>query len=236
MEWLRANVRVSPLHEIVSLHCASGQRRAFPERTVVLTFDDGFRDFFSAAAPVLHRLRLPAIVFLPTGYCEKTSGWPSHPVSVAEEALLGWKQVAELVRQGFCFGAHSISHASLTDLPADAGGALEIATGARRKSKNALASPLNSHQPTRTGDGILGCAILYTKHYRGAHAPQVQVSWRPVLDACSPFRESILHYVRQPARFQLLFTSRFLALSTATVAVSSSGEFAESPREFYARV
>ena len=62
---------------------------------------------------------LPAIVFLPTGHCGKTNDWPGQPASVAKEALLDWQQVAELVHQGFRFGAHSVSHAVLTDLPAD---------------------------------------------------------------------------------------------------------------------
>ena len=35
--------------------------------TVVITFDDGYRDTFELAAPVLERHRFPAIVYLPTG-------------------------------------------------------------------------------------------------------------------------------------------------------------------------
>ena len=105
MEWLQANVRVAPLHEIVG---ALSEGRALPERTVVLTFDDGFRDFFTAAAPVLHRLQLPAIVFLPSGYCGKTNGWPGHPVSVAEEArLIGNRSLNLFVRVSV--SAHTVS-------------------------------------------------------------------------------------------------------------------------------
>ena len=70
MQWLHANVRVAPLAEVVR---ALVDHRPLPERTVVLTFDDGFADFYSSAAPVLRRLKLPATIFVPTGLCGRTS-------------------------------------------------------------------------------------------------------------------------------------------------------------------
>src|SRR5579859_7292887 len=81
MEWLHANARVSSLNQVVS---ALSQRKSLPERTVVVTFDDGFRDFYSSAAPVLRRLGLPATIFLPTNYCGRTNGWPGQPSWVQE--------------------------------------------------------------------------------------------------------------------------------------------------------
>ena len=65
MEWLQANVRVASLGEVVD---ALTERKPLPERTVVLTFDDGYSDFYSSAAPVLRRLKFPATIFVPTGF------------------------------------------------------------------------------------------------------------------------------------------------------------------------
>ena len=57
-------------YEIISLgtlvRCFE-ERRAVPSRSVVLTFDDGFRDNLEHALPVLEKHRAPATVFVVTG-------------------------------------------------------------------------------------------------------------------------------------------------------------------------
>jgi peptidoglycan/xylan/chitin deacetylase (PgdA/CDA1 family) len=47
------------------------QGRPIPVRTVVLTFDDGYRDTLEVAAPILARYGLPATVFLATAYVDR---------------------------------------------------------------------------------------------------------------------------------------------------------------------
>ncbi len=44
---------------------------SIPPRSVVVTFDDGYLSNFKVAAPVLDRLRLPSLVYLPTGQIER---------------------------------------------------------------------------------------------------------------------------------------------------------------------
>src|SRR5208337_4404854 len=106
MEWLRANVRVTPLSEVVD---ALTNRKPLPRRTVVLTFDDGYSDFYSSAAPVLRQLKFPATIFVPTGFCGGTSGWPGQSAWVKPQPLLDWHEVTTLANEGFTFGAHSIT-------------------------------------------------------------------------------------------------------------------------------
>src|SRR5579864_7309794 len=114
MAWLKTNAQVLPLGDVVS---ALAEHRRLPERTVVLTFDDGFRDFLDAASPVLERFQFAATIFLPTGYCGRSNSWPGQPDGMQPEALLNWKQVADLANRGFIFGAHSMSHPRLPNLP-----------------------------------------------------------------------------------------------------------------------
>lgn len=65
MRFLARRRNVISLTELVA-----GMRsgRVFEPGTVVLTFDDGYLDNLEIAAPILSRLRLPATLFLATGY------------------------------------------------------------------------------------------------------------------------------------------------------------------------
>jgi len=94
---------------------ASGSR--MPERTVVLTFDDAFADFYISALPVLTRFGFPATLFAPTGYIGSTARWLK---SCGEEdrAVLSWGALRDVASQGIEVAAHSHAHAQLDRLPA----------------------------------------------------------------------------------------------------------------------
>jgi peptidoglycan/xylan/chitin deacetylase (PgdA/CDA1 family) len=68
MAFLAAHRRVVALSELVA-EVAAG--RTPPAGTVCITFDDGYRDNLTVAAPVLEKYRLPATLFLATGYVER---------------------------------------------------------------------------------------------------------------------------------------------------------------------
>lgn len=104
--WRAVNLR-DGLH---ALNQSPTQVRA--QRLVALTFDDGFRDFLTAAAPILQLLGFSATIFLPTafiadnGICRKFLG----------RDCLTWSDVRQLHRAGFEFGSHTVNHAKLVDL------------------------------------------------------------------------------------------------------------------------
>ncbi len=201
MDWLAGHFRVAPLAEVVD---ALRAHHPLPERTVVLTFDDGFADFFSVAAPVLLRHRLPATVFLPTAYLGKTSAWPGQPAWVKTAPLLSWEQVRELSAAGIDFGAHSVSHPALTALgPADVEKELaesreEIETHTGRPAAF-FCYPYGLWNPA-----VRRCA---QQHFRGACStaagavePDADPYALPRVDA---------HYLRNRRWFRSLFTQRF---------------------------
>jgi peptidoglycan/xylan/chitin deacetylase (PgdA/CDA1 family) len=207
MEWISANANVVSLQELVAAMTA---RRALPERTVVLTFDDAYRDFYSAAAPVLRQLRLPATIFLPTGFCGGTNSWTGQPSSTASEYLLGWQQIVELADQGFTFGAHTVTHQILTDLAADQVEA-ELAI-----SKSQLEEHIG--QPVEFfaypfGRWNTAVRNIVKNHYVGACTTGAGV----VEDDADVFAlpRADAHYIRNPARLRALFTTPFLAYIAA---------------------
>jgi peptidoglycan/xylan/chitin deacetylase (PgdA/CDA1 family) len=74
MRFLKERYRIVPLREIVDL---VRRRARIPTGTCAITFDDGWRDVYEYAFPVLKALDIPSTMFLTTAYIEG-SGWNSE--------------------------------------------------------------------------------------------------------------------------------------------------------------
>jgi len=85
-------------------------------RRVLITFDDGFADFATAAYPILHEHRFSAIAFVPTGKLGQREDW--RGANAPPRALMSWATVRELARAGVDFGGHGVTHSDLTRLSA----------------------------------------------------------------------------------------------------------------------
>jgi peptidoglycan/xylan/chitin deacetylase (PgdA/CDA1 family) len=90
--------------------------RELPPRSAVLTFDDGFLDFATAAFPEIQRRGWPATVFLPVGHLGETDRWESRRPGAPARRLMDWSTVADLAAAGVDFGAHGVTHRDLTRL------------------------------------------------------------------------------------------------------------------------
>jgi len=71
---------------------------AVPNKSVLLTFDDGYEDFGSVAAPILHEFGYQATVFIPTGLINN-SGYMSWDTITS---IAGWGSIY--------FANHTWSH------------------------------------------------------------------------------------------------------------------------------
>src|SRR4051794_32245259 len=94
--------------------CARGDTDLL-ERAVVITFDDGFEDFASAALPALRERGLSATLYVTTGLLR---GGP-EPALDDELAsrMLSWDQLAALGGEGGVeIGGHSVTHPHLDTL------------------------------------------------------------------------------------------------------------------------
>jgi peptidoglycan/xylan/chitin deacetylase (PgdA/CDA1 family) len=82
-------------------------------KLLVLTFDDGYRDFYTQAFPILEKYAFTATVFLPTAYID------GKQPGLRGKAHLRWSDVRKLAEQGINFGSHTVNHPRLHDLNFD---------------------------------------------------------------------------------------------------------------------
>lgn len=89
----------------------------FPTRVFVLTFDDGYLDFYTTVYPLLRRWELPATLFVTTGFVEERVPYPmlSNPNLAVEP--VSWEMLGEMAESGLVtLGAHTHTHPLLTNI------------------------------------------------------------------------------------------------------------------------
>jgi peptidoglycan/xylan/chitin deacetylase (PgdA/CDA1 family) len=96
---------------------AFSRRESIDPKTVAITFDDGFADFYLEAWPVLRRHSYPATVYVATGFVGETSRWLA-PDGEADRPMLSWSQIEELGAAGIELGAHGHDHVQLDTVSA----------------------------------------------------------------------------------------------------------------------
>lgn len=131
-----APITVSQLVE-----ATTGGHEGLPERPVVMTFDDGFADFYTGAWPLLKKHDFVATLFLTTDYIGKTSRWLVAE-GEGDRPMLSWEQVRELDGNGVECGAHTRTHPQLDTLcTARARGEI---VGSKRALEHNLGKPVVS--------------------------------------------------------------------------------------------
>jgi peptidoglycan/xylan/chitin deacetylase (PgdA/CDA1 family) len=89
------------------------ERGATVHRTLAITFDDGYRDNFENAAPVLEELGLPATFFVVSRWMgTDVVPWWDRQQGVVH-SWMTWDHVRSLRQRGFDIGAHTQTHADL---------------------------------------------------------------------------------------------------------------------------
>jgi len=99
LSWLRQHDRVLSLEQALTGRSDGG---------VVLTFDDGYRDFHDEVIPMLREHGLPATLYLATGLVEGRAASNGRP-------RLSWDQLRDALSTGLVtVGAHTHSHKDLS--------------------------------------------------------------------------------------------------------------------------
>jgi peptidoglycan/xylan/chitin deacetylase (PgdA/CDA1 family) len=76
-----------------------------PERSFVLTLDDGYVDNYEWAYPILKKFGFSATIFLVV-----------KPVEERNSHYLSWREIRELSQNNFTFGSHTLTHSRLSRL------------------------------------------------------------------------------------------------------------------------
>jgi peptidoglycan/xylan/chitin deacetylase (PgdA/CDA1 family) len=200
VRWLASgSVRVVGLEELLDLDDAAP--------AVALTFDDGFANFATEAAPLLRQHGLTATLFVVTEHVGGDNRWggrtaPGIPVL----PLLDWDALARLQEGGVALGAHTRTHPRLPGLDegalerelAQAAGEMERRVGQR---PTALAYPYGAVDARTATTAARWYRCACTTELRPL-SPDEDKLRLPRLDAW---------YLRDSRRLAAYGTRRFLA-------------------------
>lgn len=139
MAWLkRHNYNVLTLEEYVQYR---RHHSLPPARSVVVTIDDGYAEIRSLAYPVLRRNDLPATVFLVSERIGGVNDWTDQD-ELKERRILAWDEIEEMAGKGIQFGAHTRTHAVLTQVSSEE--AKEEIAGSKADLESRLQSPVTT--------------------------------------------------------------------------------------------
>ncbi len=92
-----------------------GEKVELPKKSVILTFDDGYENFYQYAFPVLQDSGFSAIVYLIANKIGGVTDW--FEVENRETAtLMSLEKIRELMKYGVEFGSHGTDHLKLTNV------------------------------------------------------------------------------------------------------------------------
>lgn len=99
------NKEIRPESHSLELGVGVYQGKPLPAKPFILTFDDGYEDFYQVVWPLLQKYQTKATIFVITGL-------------VNQPGYLTWSQIEELAKSDLIeFGAHTIDHKYLSLSP-----------------------------------------------------------------------------------------------------------------------
>jgi len=133
MRWLRNHgYRTLDTSDIVE----KLQQGADLSKTVVITFDDGYRDFYTDAMEIMKQCGFSATIYLATDRIHNEAR------RIEGVDYLTWREVRELRQEGIRFGSHTVTHPDLRSLGPEQ---IEYELACSKETmENELGEPVNS--------------------------------------------------------------------------------------------
>jgi len=109
IKYLKENYTVISLEEVTN-YINNGY--VFPERSVLITFDDGYRDNLTNAYPILRKYGCKAVLCIPTNFLDHGILPHDEDLSISNPTL-SWEEVSEM-QDVFEIASHGCSHIAFT--------------------------------------------------------------------------------------------------------------------------
>ena len=93
-------------------------KEPFPRKTIVLTFDDGYRNNLTVAMPILLRFGFTATIFVVTGSVGCNIGW-KRTDDVPDLDIASWEELRAMHDAGMDIQPHTANHSNLCQLKPD---------------------------------------------------------------------------------------------------------------------
>lgn len=119
LDWLAGNdYRPCTIGDFANWFAGEG---SLAPGSILITFDDGYRNLHEHVLPRLAARGWPATVFLVSGLIGRRDDWLAGDAgSTRSRLLLDRGQIGEMARHGIEFHSHSRTHADLTSIDNDA--------------------------------------------------------------------------------------------------------------------
>ena len=95
-----------------------GGELTLPKKPIILTFDDGYRDTYEIAFPLLQEFGMKAVIFVLGDRSININRWDAEN-GMPAATLMDARQIVEMHSAGLEIGSHSMTHARLTEIPQD---------------------------------------------------------------------------------------------------------------------
>lgn len=119
MKYLRDNsFNPIPLQKLIWL-INSGKK--IPKKSIIITFDDGYKSTYKNAYPILQKYNIPATVFVAVGFIGQKKSFPwleaeSNNFGLHESMPMNEEEIIELYEGGIEIGSHTMYHNLLPKL------------------------------------------------------------------------------------------------------------------------
>ena len=86
------------------------------DRSVLLSFDDGYASTYEVALPLLQCYNFPAVVFVPTAFVGSYNSFDADLLIEPRELMCTWEQLSVLENSGVSVQSHGINHRHFSTL------------------------------------------------------------------------------------------------------------------------